>query len=229
MIGLRHRWLKDRLKAEAEALWTALQAYEETNSRIVCSNVVTGATVAAGSAVSGGAGLDRLWGLRGDNDKARRLIEEFSFEMLSMWLWGNKAASRERSLVRGAMLEVLLTVFDDLTVETRRRFERRDVQRRFELSTEPAEGFTHMVGAMLLLSDAAIALGGQPLYPVPIDGYPFENVPLFLEMVKPELDEIQLGRGYDFRVGDHLQIGVACSAGAEVMLRSFQRWGGGDG
>ncbi|HLC29034.1 MAG TPA: hypothetical protein VJL07_06270 [Dehalococcoidia bacterium] len=184
MNTLRQKRLEKRLK---EALASAIAAQEghlEFDSRIPCTAVLIGGSVAAGVAVGGIKSLDRLWGLEGNWEKARRLLLTFALRLLSTWLgWldGDRPED-EKNRARELWGEVVLTLFDDVSEDNLNGFIGRDLQYRYETSVreerqKTGEGGGPLVGVTLLLSDAHAALGGQALlYPTPITGYPYESI-----------------------------------------------------
>jgi hypothetical protein len=162
----------------------AQEGYLELESRVPCTAILIGASVAGAVAVSAIKALDRLWGFQGDKDKATRLLETFSLRLLSTWLgWmDGDRPEEEKHRARELWGEVLLTLFDDLSEDSLNRFVGRDLQYRYEVAAreereKTGESGGPLVGVTLLLSDAILALGGQPLIrPTPLTGYPYDSM-----------------------------------------------------
>jgi len=184
MNRLRHKRLDDQLGRALHRAMATQEGYLEPDSRIPCNGILIGGSVAAGIAVSSIKSLDRLWGFQGSGGKAPKLLETFSLRILSTWLsWlDGDRPDDEKDRARQLWGEVLLTLFDDLSEDSLAKFVGRDLQYRYEMriheeKQRTGEGGGPLVGVTLLLSDALVSLGGQPLLrPTPITGYPYESI-----------------------------------------------------
>jgi hypothetical protein len=181
---LRERVLCDQLDGALARAAAAQEGHLDADTRTTCTAILRGAAVAAAVAVTNIKALEKLWGFRGSPEKATTLLETFSFALLSTWLgWMDvDRPEEEKRRARESWGEVVLTLFDDVSEDNLNKFIGRDLQRGYdgrlrEERRETGEGGGSLVGWMLLLSDAIVAVGGRPLIePTPLTGYPYDGM-----------------------------------------------------
>lgn len=164
--------------------------YLDPDSWIACTAVLLGGALAGAGAVKRVRLLDRLWGIRGSQEKARRFLEVFSLRILSSWLrpQDEGRSDQERAMARQLWGQVVLALFESLSEDRVNQFVGRDRQYQYdhyqyERTLQQAGGEDNQDSAAvplrdwLLLSDACVALGGEPLIaPAPVTGYPYQGI-----------------------------------------------------